>query len=71
MKRIKYLFLIALALFVTGCDQITFNKDIMDDIDVYTSIYPIEYVTNKIYGKNANIVKNLLKNKLKILEKVI
>ena len=55
MKRIKYLFLIALALFVTGCDQITFNKDIMDDIDVYTSIYPIEYVTNKIYGKNANI----------------
>lgn len=54
-KKLKILFIFIFLLICTGCDEITFNKDIMDDIDVYTSIYPIEYVTSKIYKDNANI----------------
>ena len=55
MKRIKFLFIIMLILLVSGCDNNIFAKDSMNDITVYTSIYPIEYVTKEIYGSNAKI----------------
>ena len=51
MKKIKYLFTIAILLCLTGC----FNNDSMDNIKVSTSIYPIEYVVNVLYGEHSTI----------------
>lgn len=35
----------------TGC----FKRDSMEDITIYTSVYPIEYITTRLYGNNAEI----------------
>lgn len=37
----------------SGCDLA--RKDSMDDINVYTSLYPIQYVTEVLYEDNAKI----------------
>ena len=37
---------IIITIFTTGC-----KKDTMDDITIYTTTYPIEYITNELYGK--------------------
>ena len=48
----KILFVICLfSLFVTGC----IKRDSMDDITIYTSVYPIEYITNRLYGNESTI----------------
>lgn len=50
MKK-KIICLIAfITLFTTGC-----KKDSMDDITIYTTTYPIEYITNELYGENSNV----------------
>lgn len=36
---------------LTGC----FKRDKMEDINIATTIYPIEYVTNRLYGNNSKI----------------
>ena len=51
MKKIKYLLLGLFILTLTGC----FNNDSMDNISITTSIYPIEYVTNILYGDHSTI----------------
>lgn len=51
MKKIKYLFVCILLLGLTGC----FNNDSMDNISISTSIYPIEYVVNVLYGNHSEI----------------
>lgn len=50
-KKIKYLLLFICVFMLSGC----IDKDSMENINVYTSLYPIEYVTNELYGKHANI----------------
>ena len=55
MKKLKILVILILTIFISGCDGDLFFKDSMNDIDVYTSIYPIEFVTREIYGSNAKI----------------
>ena len=35
----------------TGCE----TKDSMENINIYTSIYPVEYVANILYGEYSNI----------------
>lgn len=51
-KTIITLFTIIIALScLTGC----FKRDKMEDINIATTIYPIEYVTNRLYGKNSKI----------------
>ena len=53
MKKIIKLFsLIGIIFVLTGC----INKDSMEDITIYTSVYPIEYVTERLYGNHANVV---------------
>jgi len=48
----KLLILFGLILVVTtGC----FKRDIMEDINIATTIYPIEYVTERLYGDSSNI----------------
>ena len=36
---------------LTGC----FKRDKMEDINIVTTIYPIEYVTNRLYGDSSTI----------------
>ena len=50
MKK-KFICLLAfITIFATGC-----KKGSMDDIIVYTTTYPIEYITNELYGDNSSI----------------
>lgn len=51
-KLLKLLFITLCIITLSGC----LNKDSMEDITVYTSIYPIEYVTEKLYGEHSNII---------------
>lgn len=51
-KIIKLLFIGLSTLLLCGCT----SKDSMEDITIYTSIYPIEYITKALYGEHANIV---------------
>ncbi len=43
---------ICLLLLLTGC---VFKRDTMEDIDIYTTIYPYNYLLNYLYGNNAKI----------------
>lgn len=53
MKKFIKLLCLGLALvFISGCE----SKDSMEDITIYTSMYPIEYVTKQLYGEHANVL---------------
>ena len=41
--------MLLLCIFTTGC----FKRDDMEDINIITTFYPIEYVTNMLYGKHS------------------
>ena len=48
----KIILLILLAITITGCG---IKRDSMEDINIYTSVYPIEYITQSLYDKNSTI----------------
>lgn len=47
----KILFSIACCFLLTGC----IKRDSMEDITIYTSVYPIEYITYRLYGENSTV----------------
>lgn len=50
----KKVFILLLGIFLlTGCSL--FKSDAMEDIDVYTTTYPINYLVNYLYGEHATI----------------
>lgn len=49
MKKLLMLFICILCL--SGC----FKRDSMEDITIYTTIYPIEYITGRLYGDYSEI----------------
>lgn len=51
MKRLGKLLLIGGVLLttMTGC----FKRDSLEDIEIVTTVYPIEYISNKLYGDHA------------------
>lgn len=51
MKKIKILFSAIILFSLTGC----FNNDSMENINIVTSSYPIEYITNELYGEHSTI----------------
>lgn len=51
MKKILAILMTAMIFITTGC----LKRDTMEDILIYTSAYPIKYITEELYGKNANI----------------
>lgn len=52
MKKYLKLFTIALLLFsLTGC----FKKDNYENIKIYTTVYPVEYIVTTLYGDYAQI----------------
>ena len=54
MKKIKYIsFILMLMLFLTGCSL--FKRDNMENINIITTIYPLEYSTNYLYGQSSII----------------
>lgn len=56
MKKIKITTLLILLIsffLLTGCSL--FKSDVMEDIDVYTTTYPINYLTKYLYGNHATI----------------
>lgn len=54
MKRIKRIFIILLCtITLTGCNILEDNS--MNDIEVYTTIYPYNYLINYLYGNNSKI----------------
>ena len=50
-KKIMLLILVFGAFLLTGCIKI----DEMEDVNIITTIYPIEYVTKRLYGDYSNI----------------
>lgn len=51
MKKLIGLLGLVLGLFLlTGC-----SNDSMDNITVYTSVYPIQYVTEELYGEHSKV----------------
>ena len=53
MKKIKILLLILGLFILTGCDIL--KNDDMDNINVYTTIYPINYLIKTLYGNHATV----------------
>ena len=51
MKKIKILLISIMLLCLSGC----FKNDSMENINIVTSSYPIEYIVNKLYGTHSNI----------------
>lgn len=50
-KYLTILIVLGLTILSTGC----FKKDTMEGIEIYTTIYPIEYITNRLYSNYGNI----------------
>ena len=40
-----------LALCTSGC----LKRDNLEDITIYTTVYPFEYITNQLYGEHSTI----------------
>lgn len=53
MKKIKYTILLLIMILLTGCDLL--KRDTMEDITIITTIYPIEYALDYLYGDNSII----------------
>lgn len=50
-----------MVILLTGC----FKKDDMENITIYTTIYPVEYITNRLYG-NYSTIKSIYPNGVNI-----
>lgn len=47
----KILCLGIILLMTTGC----FKRDDLEDVDIYTTVYPIQYITDYLYGYNSQV----------------
>lgn len=52
MKNLKIYILLITIFLLTGCNL---NKDTMDNISIYTTTYPINYLINKLYQDHSKI----------------
>lgn len=52
MKYFKLLGISLLSIMLTGC---IFKRDSMENINIYTTIYPLNYLTSYLYGEHAKI----------------
>lgn len=52
MKIFKIIGVSLLSIFLTGC---LFKRDTMEDIDIYTTIYPVNYLITYLYGDYSTI----------------
>ena len=61
MKKILFLFIVFGMFILTGC----FKNDSMEDITIYTTTYPIEYVVNRLYSDHG-VIKSIYPNGVNI-----
>src|SRR5574344_2514327 len=70
MKKIKIIFMafsILLIVFITsGC-----KKDSMEDITIYTTSYPIEYITSELYSDYGYVSSIYPNEVIKLSDKLI
>jgi zinc transport system substrate-binding protein len=53
MKKILLtISIVILTIFISGC----FKRDNFEDIEIYTTSYPIEYITNYLYGDHSTVI---------------
>ena len=52
MKKLLVFLTIIVLLIPTGC---AIKRDTLENITIYTTAYPIEYITNSLYGKHSTI----------------
>lgn len=53
MKKLGILLLTGIiSITMTGC----FKRDDLEDVEIYTTAYPIEYITNALYGEHSTIL---------------
>lgn len=65
-KFILSLFTFIVILLLSGC-----KTNSMEDITIYTTTYPIEYITNVLYGENSNIYSIYPNEIIKLSDKLI
>lgn len=51
MKKFLCFISIFMCCFLTGC----IKRDSMEEISIYTSVYPIEYITGRLYGDHSTV----------------
>ena len=56
MKKFKILIITLILILFTGCDM--FKVDNMEDIDIITTSYPLEYIIKTLYGEHS-LVKSI------------
>ena len=52
-RKIKELVLIGILLI--GTTSCIFKRDDLEGVDIYTTVYPVEYVVDYLYGYNSNV----------------
>ncbi len=60
-KGFKLFLVVAICLSLSGC----FKKDNLEDITIYTTVYPTEYIVNQLYG-NHSTIKSIYPNNISI-----
>ncbi len=63
LKKLSLVIILSSVLFLTGC----LKRDTMEDITIYTTVYPIEYITTRLYGEHSTI-KSIYPSGINILE---
>ncbi len=56
MKKIKLISIFSILIMLTGCTL--FKRDTMENINIITTIYPLEYTTNYLYG-NSSVINSI------------
>lgn len=51
MKKLIILLLITASILTSGC----LKRDNLENIEIYTTSYPIEYITNRLYGDHSTV----------------
>ena len=55
MKKIRNLLLVfIMMLLLSGC-SLKLDSNSMDNINIYTTLYPINYLITNLYGEHSNI----------------
>ena len=52
MKKIKFLIILGLMLIASGCG---IKQKNLDDATIYTTIYPVKFITEYLYGENSTV----------------
>ncbi len=52
-KILSIVFLLTVMFSMTGC---IIKRDNLENVDIYTTVYPIEYLVDTLYGYNSNVL---------------